>query len=84
MKHKYKMHKGDVEIELQPTSLEKRSWSVYIDSKMIYLALIVSKKVNKILRLIRRSYVHLDTITVKHVISKATHAIRQRAMVSCL
>ena len=64
--HKYKMHKGDMEIELQPTTLEK-DLGVYIDPKLTFSSHCEQKvnKANKILGLIRRSYVHLDTVTVK-------------------
>ena len=86
--HKYKMHKGDMEIELQPTTLEK-DLGVYIDPKLTFSSHCEQKvnKANKILGLIRRSYVHLDTVTVKtlfHVSSQAAPGIRQCVMVSHL
>ena len=64
--YKYKMHKGDMDIELQPTTLEK-DLGVYIDPKLTFSSHCEQKvnKANKILGLIRRSYVHLDTVTVK-------------------
>ena len=63
--YKYKMHKGDMEIELQPTTLEN-DLGVYIDPKLTFSSHCEQKvnKANKILGLIRRSYVHLDTVTV--------------------
>ena len=69
MEHKYKMDKGDMEIELQPTTLEK-DLGVYIDPKLKFSSHWEQKvnKANKILGLIHRSYVHLDTITLKHSI----------------
>ena len=60
------MHKGDMEIELQPSTLEK-DLGVYIDPKLTFSSHCEQKvnKANKILGLICRSYVHLDTVTVK-------------------
>ena len=55
LKRKYMMHKGEVEIELQPTTLEN-DLAVYIDPKLTFSSHCEQKvnKSNKILGLIRR------------------------------
>ena len=63
---KYHMHKEGVQVELQTTELEK-DLGVYVDPKLTF-STHCEKKVNmanKLLGLIRRSYVYLDNEIVK-------------------
>ena len=93
------MHKGDVEIEMQPTLLEK-DLGVYIDPKLTFSSH-CEQKVNKANKILRRSYVHYNNnniITCRNrhtsvyshsektlrVIGKAPPGIWQCVMVSHL
>ena len=62
----YHMHKDGIQVKLQTTELEK-DLGVYVDPKLTF-STHCEKKVNmanKLLGLIRRSYVYLDNETVK-------------------
>jgi len=65
-KHQYIMHNEGIEITVQQTELEK-DLGVFVDPKLTFSSHCEQKanKANKILGLIRRSYVHLDATTVK-------------------
>ena len=60
------MHKEGVQVNLQTTKLEN-DFGVYVDTKLTF-SMHCEKKVNmanKLLGLIRRSYMYLDNATVK-------------------